>query len=226
MKTLAISVHPDDETLGCGGTLLRHADRGDENNWLIITRTSSPDWPAEVVEEKEREIARVSAAYSMHQIHRLDFSPKKLDQANFSELLNGLRAAIEKTRPEVVYLVHRGDVHTDHTVAFRATMSVLKSFYMKAFGVRRIYSYETLSSTEAAAPDQASAFVPSSYVDITPYMEEKIRIMGLFATESQDELFPRGASAIRALGRYRGASVGIEYAEALKLIREVDFLDR
>lgn len=224
MKVLAISVHPDDETLGCGGTLLRHANQGDENNWLIITRTSPPEWSPDVVEEKEREIDRVSSAYEMNAVERLDFAPKKLDRADFDKLLDDIRHALQQTRPDVVYLVHEGDVHTDHTVAFRACMSVLKSFYMKDFGVERVYSYETLSSTDAAAPDQARAFVPDTYIDVSPFLDEKLRIMRMYDTEAQGEMLPRGSSAIRALARYRGATVGVEYAEAFKLIRGVDLL--
>ena len=128
---------------------------------------------------------------------------------------------IASVRPEVVYLVHEGDVHTDHRAVFMAAMSVLKSFYMKRENVRRVLSYETLSSTEAAVPSHTRSFTPDVYCDITPYIDRKTAIMALYASEAQPDPLPRGPSAIRALARYRGATIGVEYAEAFKLIREI-----
>ncbi len=138
-----------------------------------------------------------------------------------SDLIAAIRDVITPIKPQVVYLVHSGDIHTDHHATFLATMSVLKPFYMTQLGVRRVLSYETLSSTEATPPHPARAFVPDVYSDITPYIDRKIEIMGLYESEAQPELMPRGPSAIRALARYRGATIGVEYAEAFKLIREI-----
>jgi LmbE family N-acetylglucosaminyl deacetylase len=100
-------------------------------------------------------------------------------------------------------------------------MAVCKAFYMRALGIRRILSYETLSSTEAAAPHHCRAFVPNVTVEITPYIERKVEIMGLYGSEIQAEPFPRSPSAIRALARYRGAGIGVAQAEAFVLVREV-----
>jgi hypothetical protein len=100
-------------------------------------------------------------------------------------------------------------------------MSVLKPFYMTQLGVRRVLSYETLSSTEAAPPDPARAFVPEIFSDITPYLDRKIEIMALYESEAQPALMPRAPSGIQSKARQRGATIGIEYAEAFKLIWEI-----
>ncbi len=221
MNVLAISAHPDDETLGCGGTLLRHHAQGDTIHWAVTTQAHAPKWPQEVIQRKAAEVAAVAKAYSMASTHKLGMPTIRLDTIPLEEVIAGLRTVIEQVRPEVVYLPHFGDVHTDHHVVFQATLSVLKAFYMRTLGVRRVLSYETLSSTEAAAPQAYRAFVPNVYFDITPQMDRKIEIMSLFATECQPDPMPRGPSAIRALGRYRGATVGVEYAEACVLVREV-----
>lgn len=113
-------------------------------------------------------------------------------------------------------------MNSDHAIVFTATMSVLKTFYMRKWGVRRVLSYETLSSTEAAPPLSHKLFVPNVYRDITPYIEQKVEIMGLYESETHSDPWPRGPSAILALARYRGASIGVDYAEAFMLIREVD----
>jgi LmbE family N-acetylglucosaminyl deacetylase len=222
MNVLAISVHPDDETLGCGGTLLRHRAEGDSIDWVIVTQAHSPRWSQEIIARKANEVSAVGSRYSMRSVHKLGLKTTQLDITPLGEVIDGLRKVIEQVRPAVVYLPHYGDVHTDHHVVFLATFSVLKAFYMRAFGVRRVLTYETLSSTEAAPPQAFRAFVPNVYMEMTPYVERKIEIMGLYASESQADPLPRGPAAIRALARFRGATVGVEYAEAFMLVREVD----
>ena len=221
MRVLAISTHPDDETLGCGGTLLRHAAAGDELYWLVVTVPAEGEWSPEIIAAAADQVQRVGEAYGMRRVFKSNLPTTRLDTTPQNELIKNIRSVITEVKPNVIYLVHEGDVHTDHHAVFKATFSVLKSFYMTKWNVRRILSYETLSSTEAAAPSLVRAFVPNVYSDITPYLERKIEIMNIFKTEQQDDLFPRGDSAIRALARFRGATIGVEYAEAFQLIREV-----
>lgn len=221
MKVLAISAHPDDEALGCGGTLLKHSVLGDTLFWLIATQVYEPQWPRGIIERKAVEVQRVVKALGVEQCFRLGFPTVRLDTIALVDLIERIQDAISEVKPEIVYLTHDGDVHTDHHAVFTATLSVLKAFYMRKWGVRRILCYETLSSTEAAPPQFHRMFVPNVYSDITPYIEQKIEIMGLYETEYQQDPLPRGSSAIRALARYRGATVGVEYAEAFALVREV-----
>lgn len=220
-RVLVICAHPDDETLGCGGTLLRHTAQGDEIHWLIVTQAHEPQWSADLIARKAAEVEKVAAAYGITQFYKLGMPTTMLDTIPQADLINGIRDVVEKVKPHTVYLVNRADVHTDHHAVFLATMSVLKAFYMGKFGVQRILAYETLSSTEAAPPLPERVFIPTVYSDITPYLERKIEIMNMYESELQPELSPRGMSAIRALARYRGATVGVEYAEAFMLIREV-----
>ncbi len=222
MDILAICAHPDDETLGCGGALLRHREAGDTIHWLIGTEAHEPQWPRALIERKAQEVARVAEAYGMASVTKLGLPTIKLESIEQSRIIDGVRATIEKVRPEIVYLVHPGDVHTDHLAMFTATMSVLKAFYMRKFGVRRVLCFETLSSTEAAPPQFHRQFMPNVYRDISAFMDRKVALMALFASETQPDPYPRGPAAIRALGRYRGATIGAEYAEAFMLVREAD----
>src|SRR5262245_6483111 len=209
MKVLIVSVHPGDETLGCGGTILRHRERGDELHWLVATQAYEPQWTAAVIERKAAEVAAVARAYGVQEVYKLGLPTVRLDTLPQGELIGAVRGVIDQVRPEVVYLVHHGDVHTDHHAIFTATLSVLKTFYMRSSGVRRILSYETLSSTEAAPPLPHRLFAPNVYHDVTPFLERKIEIMDLYASEAQPDPMPRGPSAIRALARLRGAAIGV-----------------
>jgi LmbE family N-acetylglucosaminyl deacetylase len=155
-------------------------------------------------------------------VYKLGLPTVKLDALPQGELIDAIRKVAVEVRPETVYLVHHGDVHTDHHTVFTAALSVFKPFYSQQTGLRRILSYETLSSTDAAPALPYRQFIPTVFHDVTPYLERKLEIMGLYATEAHPDPMPRGTSAIRALARYRGATVGVEYAEAFMLVREVD----
>lgn len=220
-RVLVISVHPDDETLGCGGTILKHRNQGDELYWAIITRAHEPQWSAEIIARKAVEIQQVAEAYGVARYFHLEFPTVRMDTVPLIDVMEQIRAIVAQVKPAIVYLVHSGDIHTDHQISFSAILSVLKPFYMNQLGVRRVLSYETLSSTEAAPAKAERGFFANVFSDITPYIDRKIAIMNLYGSESQSELLPRGASAIRALARYRGATIGVEYAEAFMLIREV-----
>jgi LmbE family N-acetylglucosaminyl deacetylase len=173
-----------------------------------------------VIERKADEVARVAQAYGA-KFFKLGFPNAKLDTIGTNDLMKPIEGLIEDIRPEVVYLLHDGDVHTDHHALSIAVMSVLKPFYMARRGIRRILGYETLSSTDAAPQRGERVFLPNVYSDITPFFERKLDIMRLYESEIHAEPMPRSPSAIRALARFRGSTISAEYAEAFTLIREV-----
>ena len=220
MEVLVISAHPDDETLGCGGTLLKHRESGDRISWVVATVCHEPQWSRDLIERKAAEVDRVAAAYAAR-LFKLGFPNAQLDTIGTHELMTPIERVIEEVRPKVVYLLHAGDIHTDHLALSTAVMSVLKPFYMARRGISRILGYETLSSTDAAPQRGERVFMPNVYSDITPYLERKIEIMGLYESEIHAEPMPRSRSAIRALARFRGSTVSTEYAEAFMMIREV-----
>ncbi|HKG45145.1 MAG TPA: PIG-L deacetylase family protein [Pyrinomonadaceae bacterium] len=221
MRILVIAPHPDDETLGCGGSLLKHKSNGDSLSWLVATRGHEPQWSAEVLEQKEREISAVAAAYGFDNTFRLNFPAIKLDKVPMEEIIAAVRDAVTDAKPDCVYLNHCGDVHSDHRVLFEATMSVLKPFYSGKHGVKRVLSYEVFSSTDAAPVNPARAFLPNVFIDVSEFIETKLEIMALYESELQASPLPRALDSLRALARVRGATIGVEYAEAFMLVREV-----
>ena len=221
MRVLVICAHPDDETLGCGGTMLKHVAAGDELTWAIATQAHEPQWSRETIELKAVEVDRVAEAYGVARHVRLGFPSSRLDVTPRSELMAAVGGVVEQARPELVYVVHPGDVHGDHADVFEATLGVLKAFRMGTLGVRRVLAYETLSSTDAAPPSPARAFLPTVFSDVSDRLERKLEIMAFYESEAQPDPLPRGPEAIRALARLRGATVGVRYAEAFTLVREL-----
>lgn len=222
MKVLTVSVHPDDETLGCGGTLLRHRDSGDELHWLLVTETFEPQWSAATIEKKAIEVEAVAEAYNMKTLTKLGMPTVKLNTVPDGELLGAVAETAGRIRPDIVYVVHGGDITRDHQIVSDAVLTVIKGKWLQKWGIRRVLSFETLSSTDAIPPYPHRAFTPNVFHDISNYLDRKIAIFEHYETERQKEPFPRAPSAIRALARYRGASVGVEYAEAFMLLREVN----
>jgi LmbE family N-acetylglucosaminyl deacetylase len=156
----------------------------------------------------------------MADVIRLGLPTTKLRELPVEQIVDALGPAIERTGGDTIYTIHAGDVHTDHQAVFEAVSIVCKPFRPRP-RPQRILSFETLSSTEAAFPRAHSAFVPNVFVDVTAQLGRKIEIMAMFASEAQAAPQPRAAESIRALARYRGATIGCEYAEAFMLIREI-----
>jgi LmbE family N-acetylglucosaminyl deacetylase len=220
MRILALSVHPDDETLGCGGTLLRQAAAGDTLHWLIMTAACSPEYSEPQIAQQTAQIEAVRQAYPFTTLHWLKFPTARLELQPLSELVQGIRRVIEKVRPDTVFIPNRSDVHSDHRITFQAAAGALKGFYLPSWGIHRVLACEVPSETDAAPPLGESAFLPTVFVDIGTLLDRKIEIMGLYVTEVQTGALPRTPSTIRALARVRGATIGVEYAEAFMLIRE------
>lgn len=220
MRVLAIAAHPDDETLGAGGTLLKHIERGDNVSWLIVTAPDPADWPAETVSQCRAQVETVGASYGFGEVVALDQPAARLEEVPKRELVDLIWQRLRSLRPERVYTVGDTDAHTDHRVAFEAVMLALKPF-RREFDVEAIYAYEVLSSTDAALGWRAPTFVPNVYSDIGAYIERKLEIMEMFENQRQPDPLPRSGESIRALARLRGTTVGLEYAEAFHLVRQL-----
>lgn len=220
MNVLFISVHPDDETLGCGGTILKHVEQGDCVYWLIITApVKALGYSIDFIKERERQIELVSQSYQFNVTYKLDFPTTKLHTVDLVDLITSIGSVILKVEPCVVYTVNRSDVHTDHQVVARAVMSSTKSFRYPF--IKRVLMYECLSETEIMPPLPENIFIPNVYSDISNFLERKIEIMKIYNSELQEPPLPRSLDAIKALARFRGASVGVTYAEAFMLLRDL-----
>lgn len=215
---LVIAPHPDDETLGCGGTLSKHVEAGDEVHWLVVTAMLpeygfSPD----KIAARADELDRVNARYGFAGRHHLDLPSTRLDTLPLGDVIGRMAAAIGAVRPDCVYLPWPGDAHSDHKVVFDAATAGLKWF--RAPGIRRVLAYETASETGFNMSPLIPDFRPNWFVDISGRVEEKIATMGLYAGEMGAFPFPRSAEAIAAQARMRGALCGCEAAEAFVLLK-------
>ncbi len=219
-KIIIVAPHPDDETLGCGGTLLRHKAEGDEIHWLIMTTiTEQAGFNKERIESRKKEIDAVAKKYQFCSVYQTQFVATTLDMVANSDLIKEVSGFFNKVKPDTVYLPFRNDVHSDHAAVFDAAASCTKSFRYPF--IRRVLVYETLSETEFSIQPDGSGFKPNLWVDISLYLEEKIKIMQMYKGEIGEHPFPRSERNIRALATLRGATAGVNEAEAFISIKEI-----
>jgi len=220
MKILVISPHPDDETLGCGGTILKHKDIGDKIYWLIITNIEVKNgWDKDIVEERQKEIEIVAEMYGFEKTFKLDYPVAKLDAVPIQEIIESISKVIFEIKPEIIYLPNRSDAHTDHQITFKAAYSCTKNFRYPF--IRKILMYETLSETEFAPALPEDTFVPNVFVDITKYFEKKLEIFKIYKSELMKKPLPRSLEVVEAFDKCRGSRIGRKYAEAFVLLEEI-----
>lgn len=217
---LCIAPHPDDETLGCGGTLQRHIAAGDRVHWLIVTAISEPlGFSAARIASRASEIDAVASAYGFTQVHLAGLPTTRLDTLPKADLVAAISAVIGAVGPDTVYVPYRNDVHSDHSAVFDAAIACSKTFRYPS--IRAIYAYETLSETEFGLRPDDPGFRPNLFVDIAAWLESKIAIMGLFAGEMGTFPFPRSEECLRAQAMLRGSQAGVVAAEAFMILKEI-----
>jgi LmbE family N-acetylglucosaminyl deacetylase len=217
-KVLVIAVHPDDETLGCGGTILRHRERGDEVYWLIVTNISEKyGYDRSRVRDRQKEIDRVSREYGFKDVFKLNMPAARLDQVPRHDLVESVRKVIDSVKPDTVILPYEFDVHSDHRIGFEAAYSCIKVFRHPS--VRKVMMMEVLSETEYASAGHA--FTPNCFVDVTEHLERKIGILNLYKGETGRHPFPRSEESVRAIATSRGAAAGCRYAEGFMILKEI-----
>lgn len=220
-KVIFVAVHPDDETLGCGGTILKHKSQGDEIFWMVLTGPQKglmPHFTDEFLAKRDAMLDGIAKEYGFDETIRLGFPTQMLHTLDLRDIIQKISEVFRRIQPDTIYMMYCHDVHSDHRVAFDAVYSCTKSFRYPF--IKNIYMIEALSETDFAMAIPGNSFVPNVFVDISDYIEKKLEIASMYIGEMQDDPYPRSQSAIRALARVRGARAGVMYAEAFQLLYE------
>ena len=219
-RVLVVAPHPDDETLGCGGTLLRHVSEGDSVVWLIVTAMDqSKPSTRKLALARDKEIDLVSEAYGFVKVVSLGFAAANLDAIPLKTIVAAISEVFMEFEPEIVYLPYRNDAHSDHTVTFDAVVACSKTFRNPS--VKTILAYETLSETNFGLHPEDPGFKPNVFVSVSEFIEKKKSIMEIYSSELKEHPFPRSVKAIESLAILRGSQSGADGAEAFLLIKEI-----
>lgn len=219
MKILIIAPHPDDEVLGCGGTIAKHAASGNEVYVCIVTKGAEPLFSEEQVERVREECRKANNILGVKGIEFLDFPAAMLEEVPRYKLNDAISNVIQNVKPDEVYIPHRGDMQLDHKLIVDAAMVALRPKYEHV--VKRIYSYETPSETGWDVPNETNAFIPNVYNNISRFIEMKVKALECYNSQLGVYPNPRSVKAVGALAMYRGSTVNVEYAEAFELAREI-----
>ena len=215
MKVLIIVPHPDDEVLGCGGTIKKHSNKGDEVYLCIVTKAYTPDWSQEFIDNREKEIVCANEILGVKQTLFLDLPTVKLDTLPQKKINDLIAESIDKVKPEILYLPFKGDINKDHKLVFNASMLAARSRIGSL--IKKVLCYEILSETEWGD----SLFIPNLYIDISDTLEYKLKAMSCYKSELKDYSHPRSLEGIKILSQKRGMEAGLKTAEAFIIIKEI-----
>jgi LmbE family N-acetylglucosaminyl deacetylase len=213
LNVLIIAAHPDDEVLGCGGTIARHVVEGDEVRVLFVADGET----ARAMHNKEnRNIAAKTAGdiLGISHIHFLDHPDQRLDQISLLDLTRQVEEHIAAIKPRTVYTHHAGDLNEDHKIVHQIAMTALRP--LPGSSVKEIYAFEVPSSTE-----WGTGFSPNHFVNISALHQRKVEALSCYESEMRAAPHARSYSAIGALNRLRGHQVGFAYAEAFMTLRTI-----
>lgn len=216
---LVVAPHPDDEVLGCGGTIRRHVLAGDQVTVAIVTR-GTPLFPAAQVRRVRREAASAAKRLGIHRLRFLDLPVTTLHLIPEHKLNAVFSKLVAECRPDWVFIPAPGDRHEDHRQVFGGMMVALRPDGRR-HRVGRVACYETVSETHWSAPGLEPGFEPNWYADITDTLPEKLLAMREYASQLAEDIPARSLGAIEALARFRGSVAGVDAAEAFVIVREL-----
>lgn len=217
MKILIIAPHPDDEVLGCGGTIKKYANNGDEVSLCIATKAYTPDWTEEFLSKRDVEIKEANNILGIKKTYFLDFLAAKLDTIPSKEINAAIENVIKEVQPQIIYIPHKGDLHSDHKIVFCSSLVASRSAHNNF--IKKILSYEVLSETDWAEPE--AIFAPNVYIDVSSTIDDKLKAMQAYKSEIKKYPHSRSLEIIKILSQKRGAEVNLEFAEAFVLIKEI-----
>lgn len=225
---LTVAAHPDDEILGCGGAMARHAAEGDQVHILILAEglTSRDDERNRESRQGELQGLARSADLAARAVgalscELLDFPDNRMDSVDLLNVVKAIEKKIESIQPTVVYTHFPNDLNVDHRVTSHAVMTACRPVPGQV--VKEIYFFEVLSSTEWAVGSQI--FRPNVFVSLgqknAAFLDAKMKALACYESEMRDFPHARSIEAIRTLAALRGASIGEQAAEAFEAARVV-----
>ena len=216
---LIVIAHPDDEVLGCGGTIAKLANEGHNIYTLILGEGITSRNISKGEANKEMKILQKSAikANELLGVKRMifrGFPDNRFDTIPLLEIVKDIEEIKMQIRPKIIFTHFEKDLNIDHQITYKAVLTATRP--MVGEPVKEIYSFEVLSSTEWAFP---TSFSPNVFYDISKNINDKLIALASYESEIREDSHPRSLSGVWNNARLWGQKVGLEYAEAFKCVR-------
>ena len=213
-RVLVVAAHPDDEVLGCGGSVALHTGAGDRV-WSLIACEGESMRYADEAAHQDLHTERARETLGVERVVALGLPDQRLDTLSLIEVITPIEAAIDELQPHVVYCHHGGDINRDHQLLFEALLVAARP---NREHIASILAFDTASSTEWGHP---RTFVPDTWVDISSTLETKLEAMAHYERELRDWPHPRSLRGLRAKAESWGAQACMEAAEVFMTVRRV-----
>jgi LmbE family N-acetylglucosaminyl deacetylase len=218
-NVLVIAPHPDDEVLGCGGTIRKMVLAGEHVTSVIVT-IGLPLYPESQVKQVRAEAEKAAARLGVHALQFMDLPVTKLHLIPEHELNGAFFKLMKETEPDTLFVPFLGDRHEDHRQIFDAAL-VASRPDGRRYRTSRIACYETVSETHWSVPGIEPAFEPTWFVDISATLADKLDAMCCYQSQLAENIPARSLEAIESLARFRGSVVGMQAAEAFQIVRDL-----
>lgn len=216
---LVVAAHSDDEALGCAGTIIKHVANGDEVHLVFLTDgTSARQSGVYEITNRIDSSAVAAKLMGVSSVTQFDFPDNAMDSVPLIQIVQAIETKVADLCPNVVYTHFHNDLNIDHTICNRAVLTACRP--QPGCSVKTIMAFEVLSSTEWVDPT-SSAFTPNIFVNISDYMDAKLIVLDAYKAEMRPSPHSRSLQGIQHLAGHRGHSVGVKYAEAFILIRDI-----
>lgn len=223
-KVLVVVSHPDDEVLGCGGTIVELTGRGVEVRVVMlggVTTSRFNEDPNSDLHKKDQfhnESEKAAKVLGVRKVCKFDIDDNRFDTVPFLEIVKRVEKVFEDYSPDLVITHDRCDLNKDHSICFDAVLTACRPLPKRQ--PFRIMAFEVLSSTEYQDPSVAQ-FRPNCYIDIRNTIGKKLEAMKCYESEIMAYPHPRSIDGIKSLAQKRGCEAGVDYAEAFRIVREV-----
>lgn len=220
-RVLVVAAHPDDEVLGCGGTVARLVNSGCEVYTLILgqgiaSRYGKSDRQKikSEIEELKKQVQAANKIIKVKEVFTYDFPDNKFDTAPLLDIVKVIENVKNKIKPDIIFTHYEKDLNIDHQITYKAVLTATRPLPNEE--VKEIYSFEVLSSTEWSYP---TTFSPDVFFDISETIALKMKAMSAYKSELRDFPHPRSLEGVELNAKLWGLKIGVKYAEAFKVVR-------
>lgn len=221
-KILIVAAHPDDEVLGCFGTVAKLIKDGYEAYTLILSegKTSRGKISQNELDLLQGEMLNANNLIGIKKVFAANFPDNAFDSVALLEIVKEIEKIKDKIMPEIIFTHHIGDMNIDHQITHKAVLTATRP--MKEECVKTIYSMEVPSSTEWNSFSSQMAFVPNVFFEIDDTIDLKVDAMAQYKSELTEYPHPRSLKHLKELAKVNGTKVGLNYSENFMLIRSIN----